>query len=65
MKEYQYRISAKCKDTGDNIRLYVWAENADAATHKLCGILFGYHCEYEWCGTSPMYEGNKIISRDI
>lgn len=65
MKEYQYRVSAKCKDTGDIIKLYVWAENGEIATHKLCGVLFGYDCEYEWRGTCPMYENNKIVSRDI
>lgn len=65
MKEYQYRVSAKCKDTGDCISLYVWAENGDIATAKLAGILFGYNCEYEWRGTSPMYENNQPISRAI
>lgn len=65
MKEYQYRVCAKRKATGDVINLYVWAENTDAATHKLCGVLFGHLCEYEWRGTGPVYENNEIVSRTI
>lgn len=65
MKEYEYRVSAKCKDTGDYINLYVWAENGDIATAKFAGVLFGHNCEYEWRGTSPMYENNQLISREV
>ncbi len=65
MKEYKYRVSVKCKDTGDIIELYVWAENGEIATNKLCDVLIGYRCEYEWRGTGPMYKNNQIVSRDI
>lgn len=65
MKEYLFNVSIKHKNTGERIRLSVWAKNVDDATHNLCGSLIGYKCEYEWCGSSPVYENNEIIVREV
>lgn len=65
MKEYLFSVSIKHKKTRKKLSLYVWAKNVDDATHSLCGSLIGYNCEYEWCGSSPVYESNKHVEREI
>lgn len=65
MKEYLFGVSVKHKRTGEKIALYVWAKNVDDATHSLCGSLIGYKCEYEWCGSSPVYENNQNVMREV
>lgn len=65
MKEHLYSVSLRHAKTGERLTLHVWAENTDAATDKLCGTLIGYHCEYEWRGTSPVYKDNKLVSRTL
>ena len=65
MKEYLFQVSIRHKQTKEKIKLYVWAKNVDEATHNLCGTLIGYNCEYEWCGSSPVYKNNKNVMREI
>lgn len=64
MKEYLYKISLRHKSTGENMKLFVWGENVDKATHSLCGVLIGYKCEYEWHGSSPAYKNNELVERE-
>lgn len=35
MYEYKYSIGVRHKSTGEKLKLEVWAEDVDAATHKL------------------------------
>lgn len=63
-KECLYQVVLRHKKTRETFNLQVWAKNADEATHKLTGSLIGYHCQYEWCGTSVLHENNKPISRE-
>lgn len=65
MKEFLYQVGIKDKKTGEKMHLRVWAKNTDEATHKLTGALFGYYAEYEWTGTGPLYENNKLIEREV
>jgi hypothetical protein len=65
MKEYLYSVTVKSKKTGERTSLQIWAKNVDDATHSLCGSLIGYNCLYEWCGSSPVYENNKLVEREI
>ena len=64
MKEYLFNVSIKHKETREKINLFVWAENVDSATNSLCGSLIGYNCEYEWRGSCPVYNNNKIVERN-
>ena len=45
MYEYKYSIGVRHKSTGEKLKLEVWAEDVDAATHKLTGTLIGPECE--------------------
>lgn len=65
MKERLYSVGLKHKKTGEKTNLYVWAKNVDDATHSLCGSLIGYDREYEWTGSGPVYENNKIVERKV
>lgn len=49
MYEYKYSIGVRHKSTGERLKLEVWAEDVDAATHKLTGTL---------------YENNQLIRRE-
>ena len=53
MYEYKYSIGVRHKSTGEKLKLEVWAEDVDAATHKLTGTLIGPECEYIWTGSGP------------
>ena len=64
MYEYKYRIGLLHKATGKTLHLEVWAKNVDEATHKLCGVLIGFNCEYEWTGSGLLYENKEVIRRD-
>ncbi len=63
MKEHLYSVGIRHKKTGVKSSLFVWAKNADEATHKLTGTLIGYDCEYAWTGSGPVYKNNKIVTR--
>ena len=65
MMQYLYNVTMKHKSTGEKIKLKVWAENVDEATHKVTGVIGGYRGEYSWTGSGPEYENNKIIFREI
>ena len=65
MYEHKYQVGIRHKVTGENLTLEVWAENTDAATYKLTGTLIGPCCEYIWTGTSPLYENNRLICREL
>lgn len=65
MKENLYTVGLKDRRTGENLDLRIWAETTDAATHKITNALFGACGEYVWRGTGPLYENNKLISREI
>ena len=65
MKEKLYSVGIRHKKTGERTKLFIWAENVDKATHCLCGTLIGYKCEYEWTGTSPVYEKNELVTREV
>ena len=64
MKEHLYEVGLQDKRTGEKINLRIWAENTDAATHKITSALLGAHGEYRWTGSGPLYENNKLISRE-
>ncbi len=64
MKEYKWSVGLRHKATGDRMSVYVWAPTNDEATHKLCGVLIGWECEYDWTGTGPVYENNEPVERD-
>lgn len=64
MKEHLYSVGLEHKQTGERIDLQVWARNTDEATHKLTGVLIGYSCPYRWTGSGPVYENNKIVTRE-
>lgn len=64
MKEYLYSIGMKDSRTGEKMCLRVWGKNVNDATAKITSALFGYHGEYVWSGSGPLYENNEIISRD-
>ena len=63
--EHLYTVSVQDKKTNEKLKLQVWARNIDEATHKLIDSLIGYHCQYRWTGTSPVYEDNKIVTRKV
>ena len=63
MTEYLYQVGIRNKETGGKMRLNVWAESVDTATHKLTGTLIGCDCEYVWTGTGPLYKNNQLIKR--
>lgn len=65
MFEYKFSVGIRHKITGEKLHLDVWAQNVDEATHKLCGVLIGYRCEYEWTGSGPLYENNQVIRREV
>lgn len=65
MKEHLYSVGIQHKETGEKIDLLVWAKNTEEATHKLTGTLIGYTCQYRWCGSGPVYENNRLVTRDI
>lgn len=65
MKEHLYSVGLEHKKTEERIDLQVWARNTDEATHKLTGVLIGYTCLYRWSGSGPVYENNRIITREI
>lgn len=65
MYEQKYHVGIRHKVTGEKLALEVWAENTDAATHKLTGTLIGPNCEYAWTGTGPLYENNRLIRREV
>lgn len=64
MYEYKWSVGIRHKATREKLDLIVWAPTVDEATHKLCGILIGPECEYEWTGTGPVYENNQPAERD-
>ena len=64
-KEHLYQVCLMHKKTGERLNLQVWAQNSDEATHKLTGSLIGYHCQYDWRGTSVLYDNNLPISQDL
>lgn len=64
MYEYKYSIGVRHESTGEKLKLEVWAEDVDAATHKLTGTLIGPECEYIWTGSGPIYENNQLIRRE-
>lgn len=65
MTQQLFRVSAKDRRTGEEVHLHVWAENNSAATDRLCEALFGKYGPYTWTGTSPEYENNEVIKREI
>lgn len=65
MYEYKWSVGLRHKVTREKLNLIVWAPTNEAATHKLCGTLIGYDCEYEWTGTDPIYENNQTVRREV
>lgn len=65
MKEHLYSVGLEHKKTGERIDLQVWAKNTEEATHNLTGVLIGYYYPYRWTGSGPIYENNKIITREM
>lgn len=65
MKEQLFGVSIEHKKTSERISLHVWAEHVSTATHKLVhGGLIGADAEYRWMGSGPVYEDNKIVTRE-
>lgn len=65
MKEQLFNVSATNRETGEKISVQVWAENVDAATHKLTDALFGVGGAYQWEGSSPVYRDNEVVKREV
>lgn len=65
MKEYKWSVGLRHKATREKLNVTVWAPKNEDATHKLCGILIGPECEYEWTGTGPIYENNQRVEREV
>lgn len=63
MKEYKWSVGLRHKATREKLNVTVWASKNEDATHKLCGVLIGPECEYEWTGTGPVYENNQRVER--
>ncbi len=63
MIEHLYSVGIQHKKSKEKYKLCVWVKNTDEATHKLTGTLIGYAYEYDWTGSSPIYENNKLITR--
>ena len=63
MMQKLFRVSVKEKRTGERLRIYVWAQNVDEATHSLTGSVIGPDCRYDWTGSGPEHDekGNLII----
>ena len=64
MKEYKWSVGLRHKATGTRLDVHVWAPTNDEATHKLCGVLIGPECAYEWTGTGLIYENNQRVERE-
>lgn len=62
--EQLFSVGVVHKETGEKLKLLVWAKNVDEATHKLTGALIGYDCEYRWSGSGPVYKNNQIVERE-
>ena len=65
MKEYKWSVGLRHKATRERLNVTVWAPKNEIATQKLCSILIGPECEYEWTGTGPVYENNQTVSREV
>ena len=65
MKQILFRVGMKNKKTNERISLKVWGENVDDATHKVVSAIGGYYGEYSWCGSSPEYENNNLVTREV
>ena len=64
MKQQLFLVGIKDKKTGEEIHLKVWAEDVTKATYSLCDVLIGPDAEYIWTGSGPIYENNKIVTRE-
>lgn len=64
MNEFLYEVEVQHKQTGERLRLRLWAENAASATQKLVGLLLGRKCEYEWCYTNAICNADQKITRE-
>lgn len=64
MKECMYSVCMMHKKSGERIKLDVWASGTDEATRKVVDAIGGYHGEYEWRGTSPVYRNNELVTRN-
>lgn len=53
-----WSIGMKNARTGEKINLEVTGATNEAATNKCTG-LFGYNGDYQWTGTSPVYEERR------
>lgn len=65
MTEYKWIIGLRHKVTGEKLDITVWAQKNDEATHKLCDVLIGPDCDYDWIGTGPVYENNQRAKREV
>ena len=61
--EHLYSVGMVDEETGEKLNLKVWAENTDAATHKLTHALFGAYGPYRWAGSGPIYQHNELVTR--
>ena len=65
-KQRLYEVSMTDKNTGEDLKLYVWAVKADEATGRLSDALFGKNGEYYWNGTGTvMGENGKPVTRPV
>ena len=65
MTQQLFKVGMKHKGTGKKIDVNVWASSNEAASSKIAGVFFGRFNEYEWTGTSPVYENNEVVKRDF
>ena len=60
-----YYVNLIHRKTGEKVELHVWAEHTGEATHKCASLYDPYTGEYQWMGSGPIYENNKLVSKVI
>lgn len=61
--EHLYSVGMVDRETGEKVKLKIWAKNTEAATHKITNALFGAYGPYRWTGTGPIYRSNELVTR--
>lgn len=63
--EILYEVGIENQRTGERLNVEVWGECGMQATGKLTNSLIGYDKPYAWTGTSPIYQNNKLVTREV
>ena len=60
-----FSVGMMHKETGEKIRLQVWAADVDEATNKIVDAIGGPDGQYSWTGSGPLYSSNEVIRKSI